>query len=151
LWDYALAAYRMDEVAPTCLALQDDFDVDVNLLLYAAWLAHREQCLGDEHLRAVDGQVAAWREGVIKPLRRLRRELRPLAPAAAIREEIKALELRAERHQQDTIYRYYQGVAPLPRGTHALAANLALVAGYCSRRDSGWERVVDRLHRLLSP
>jgi len=141
----------MDEVAPTCLALQDDFGVDVNLLLYAAWLAHLERRLSDTHLRAVDGQVAGWREGVVRPLRTLRRQLQGMAPAAAIRDEIRALELRAERQQQDTMYRYYQRAASLPREALSLPGNLSLVARYCSRGASGWEAPIGRLHSLLAP
>jgi len=151
LWDYSVDVYRLEEVAPTCLALQDDFEVDVNLVLYAAWLARLERRLSAAHLRAVDERVAKWRGAVVRPLRALRRALRGLSPAASIRAELKALELRAERHQQDIIYRYYRRAEPLSPGTGALAENLALVARYCSHRETGWEGAIRRLHDLLSP
>ena len=54
LWEYSLATYRVKEVAQTCLTLQDTFDMDVNLLLYAAWLAHMNRCLSAGHLCELD-------------------------------------------------------------------------------------------------
>ena len=138
-------------MAPTCLALQDEFNVDVNLLLYAAWLAHREQRLGDVHLREVDGQVAAWRAVVVSPLRALRRRLKGVSPAAGIRDGIQILELRAERRQQDKMYCFYQRAAALPRAADSLLGNLERVARYCSHRENGWEESIGRLHRLLAP
>jgi len=146
-----VTAYRMDAVAPTCLALQDDLGVDVNLLLYAAWLAHREQRLSQAHLRELDGRVAAWRATAVRPLRMLRRRLKGISRAAGLQRGIAALELRAERRQQDLMYRYYRSAASLPRAAGALSGNLALVARHCSRRESGWEGSISRLHRLLEP
>ena len=141
----------MNEVAPACLVLQDDLGVDVNLLLYAAWLAHLEQRLCEAHLRELDGQVAAWRATAVRPLRTLRRRIKDVSPAAGLRDGIKALELRAERRQQDIMYRYYRRAASLPRATDSLLGNLERVARYCSRRESGWEEAISRLQRLLEP
>ncbi len=74
-WDYSLATYSLDGVASTCLALQDTIGLDVNLLLYAAWLARMDQRLSGEHLAGVEAEIVDWRERVIKPLRALRRQL----------------------------------------------------------------------------
>ena len=52
-WTYSLAVYRRKEVAQCCLALQDDAGVDVNLLLYAGWLAGKGQRLDSYHLEQV--------------------------------------------------------------------------------------------------
>ena len=85
----------------------------MNLLLYAAWLAQREQRLSHEHLAGVEALIADWRDDMVKPLRALRQRWRQIPDAAAMRDEIKSLELRAERQQQDTMYAYYQGSAGL--------------------------------------
>ena len=35
-WQFSLDAYQRDGVQPACLSLQDDWGLDVNVLLYAA-------------------------------------------------------------------------------------------------------------------
>lgn len=139
LWDYSLTIYRLDEVATLCIALQDTFDIDVNLLLYAAWLAHQKRCLSNDHLAALDALVSEWREQVVKPLRGLRRELRDYPSAASVRDELKALELRAEREQQDRMYAYHQRAPGLPHSDDPLLENLSRVALMANADTSGWE------------
>lgn len=145
LWDYSLAIYRLDEVAPSCIALQDTFDIDVNLLLYAAWLAQLQRSLGDDHLAALEACVSDWREKVVKPLRALRRELRDYASAASVRDELKRLELRAEREQQDRMYAFHQRAPGLPRGDDSLLENLTRVALLASPDDRGWDSAITEL------
>ena len=101
LWEFSLATYRAEGVAGTCIGLQDTFGLDVNLLLYAAWLAHLNLGLDARHLQELDALVVDWRDQVVRPLRTLRRQLRGYEAAAAVREELKAVELRAEREQQE--------------------------------------------------
>ena len=66
-------------------------------------------------------------------------------------EEIKALELQAERQQQDLMYDYHQSAPALPGKADALASNLALVAGYNRLQGDGWQASISELTRLLSP
>ena len=80
-WAYSLSVYRRREVAQCCLMLQDDVGIDVNLLLYAAWLAGRGRRLDSHHLELVVSAVADWQDRVVKPLRGLRRQLREVAGA----------------------------------------------------------------------
>jgi uncharacterized protein (TIGR02444 family) len=148
LWDYSLTIYRLDEVATSCIALQDTFDIDVNLLLYAAWLAHRKRCLSDDHLAALDACVCDWREQVVKPLRGLRRQLRAYsdaASAASVRDELKSLELRAEREQQEAIYAFHQRAPGLPHSDDPLLENLARVALLASPDDRAWDSAIRHL------
>ena len=42
--------------------LQDTFGLDVNLLLYAAWLAHMDRRLSGEHLAGLEAEIVDWRE-----------------------------------------------------------------------------------------
>lgn len=149
LWDYSLAAYGLDGVAPTCLALQDSFCLDVNLLLYAAWLAHIQRRLSHAHLIEVDGLIADWRENVVQPLRALRRQLREYPGAAGIYKEIKALELRAEQQQQDMMYAFFQRADGLPPVHRPLQENMALVAHFTSPDDTAWAGAIEHLAILL--
>ena len=149
LWDYSLAVYGLDGVATTCLALQDTFGLDVNLLLYAAWLAHRERRLSHAHLIEVDGLIAEWREKVVQPLRLLRRQLREYPGAAGIHDEIKALELRAEQQQQDMMYAFFQRADGLPWAHGPLQENMALVARFSSPNDENWAAAIGDLTTLF--
>lgn len=148
-WEYSLATYRVKDVAVTCLALQDTFDVDVNLLLYAAWLAQRNQCLSSGHLGELDALVAEWRTSVVCPLRELRRELRGYTQAAGVREDLKALELRAEQEQQALMHTFYLRCAELARADTPLLDNLTQVALLASPENRGWKNAITHLATLI--
>jgi uncharacterized protein (TIGR02444 family) len=150
LWDYSLSIYRLEEVATSCVALQDTFDIDVNLLLYAAWLASLKHSLSDGHLVAIEAQVGEWRERVVKPLRALRRQLRGYSSAAAVREELQQLELRAEREQQDRMYVFHQRAPRLPHSDDPLLENLSRVALLADAEKGDWERAIRQLAALIA-
>jgi uncharacterized protein (TIGR02444 family) len=103
LWRFALSFYREPEVAPACLALQEEVGVDVGILIFAVFAATRGVELSDGDLNEADRLVAGWRSEVVIPLRRLRRQLKtgpapaPTATTDALREKIKSIELEAER------------------------------------------------------
>jgi hypothetical protein len=118
--------------------------------LYAGWLAHMERCLSGAHLTELDALIVDWRENVVRPLRLLRRQLHGRAPAEGIRNEIKVLELRAERQQQDMMVAFYQRAVPLQRDPEPLPVNLALVARFSNPDQGDWEGPVERLRALLS-
>ncbi|WP_212629242.1 TIGR02444 family protein [Pseudomonas sp. KB-10] len=100
LWNFALELYARPGVEKACLELQDAGN-DVCLLLTGAWLQQRGvRCL-DERLLALTAVAGAWQREVISPLRQTRRNWRAAAgedaELAALREQIKKLELQAER------------------------------------------------------
>ncbi|MFC7333345.1 TIGR02444 family protein [Rhodocista pekingensis] len=133
LWRFSLAVYARPDVAPLCLALQDGHGADVNLLLWAAWLALvHGHTLTPGDLAAAEAAVAPWREGVVRPLRAVRRTLKAPEPplpagAGALRERIKAAELEAERLQQQVLDGLPETRRPGGDPAAALAANLSLL------------------------
>lgn len=149
LWEFSLATYRHGEVAATCLALQDSFDADVNLLLYAAWLAQLNWQLSERHLAELNAVVTDWRDGVVKPLRALRRQLHAISAAAGVYEELKTIELRAEQQQQEMMYAHYQASVGFARVDQPLLANLTQVALLASPQDRGWVTEIGRLASLI--
>ena len=44
-WRFSLHFYRQPKVAETCIALQEESGVDVNLLLFLLWQATRKRAL----------------------------------------------------------------------------------------------------------
>jgi uncharacterized protein (TIGR02444 family) len=109
-WRFSLAIYRMDGVPPACLALQDGHGLDVNLMLFALWLASQGRALSPDDISDADSAVMEWRSEAVVALRRVRRYLRSPPDAfdakatSALRDRIKAVELEAERLQQEALF-----------------------------------------------
>lgn len=150
-WDYSVAVYGRDGVPRVCLELQDCCGLDVNVLLYGAWLAVLDWRLTKPHLADIDAGVEEWRSKVVQPLRSLRRELRSYPAAAAIREDIKAVELRVERQQQDIMYEIHRACGDQPAADQPLHENLALVAAFTCSGDASWRTPIEQICTLLGP
>ena len=111
-WDFSLHIYAREGVPAVCLGLQDEFNADVNLLLYGCWLGVTGKDLDVETLRRALEFSAAWNTEVVHPLRRIRRWMKDESCAGgevdrearlALRERVKATELAAEQLQQLTL------------------------------------------------
>jgi uncharacterized protein (TIGR02444 family) len=149
LWEYSLAHYAREGVSEACLALQDSCDLDVNLLLYGAWLASMNQRLNPEHLSGLEHSIARWRQEVVRPLRALRRQWRDYEPARELRRQLGELELEAERMQQDQMLAYYRAAPALAAVGADLRGNLLLVAECCGTDAPGKGPRIARLAGLL--
>jgi uncharacterized protein (TIGR02444 family) len=109
-WRFSLHFYRQPGVSDACIALQDEYGVDVNLLLFLLWLADDGHLLSGDDVKKLDDAVRDWRKLTIVPIRDIRRKLKgtrtPIDPAQqeAYRTKIKAIELDAERLQQQALY-----------------------------------------------
>ncbi|MFV3329612.1 TIGR02444 family protein [Pseudomonas sp. NY15437] len=100
VWSYALQLYARPGVEAACLSLQEG-GADVCLLLASAWLGSTGVAFSPPRLDALDSTARVWRETVIVPLRSLRQRWREAANEKAelgpLREQIKQLELEAEK------------------------------------------------------
>ena len=118
LWDWALTAYAADGVADACLDLQDTAGQNVPLLLWAAWCAAEGRAPDEDALEAAGDTARAWQDTAIAPLRAVRKALKPRAPdladadREAVRAQVKAVELEAERHLLAAL----EALAPAPSG-----------------------------------
>lgn len=133
LWDFAIDVYGQGGVATACLALQDDFGMDVSLLLFAAWIGEtRGLTLTPEQAAVASGWTQAWRTEVVRPLRAVRRHLAaghtaiPGAPTEDLRDTIKAAELAAERIEMAWLQQQ-ASLWPRGRGAEAARRNLKTV------------------------
>lgn len=150
LWEFSLERYARPGVAAACIEAQDYCAADVNLLLYAAWLARQGLELDQIQWRALEGSVVEWRQRVVRPLRALRRDWQALPAAADLREQIKALELAAEREQQAQIYAWHRRQVAQPAQPDSLARALPqLLDAPSALEDSDRLALVRRLHALL--
>lgn len=100
IWSFALQLYAKPNVESACLRLQNA-EWDVCLLLAGAWLDRNAVGFSLQRREALAEHTEYWRLNVIRQLRQLRQDWRALAandaPLKALRDEIKAMELNAER------------------------------------------------------
>jgi uncharacterized protein (TIGR02444 family) len=128
LWDETLQAYARPGVPEACLALQDTYGQNTSLLLWAVWAE-----TADPAILAKAADVARrWEALALSPIRAVRRALKPAFAGVAdgaredLREEVKAVELRAERVLMETL----EGLTKGRGGAHALAALEAASAAW---------------------
>jgi len=101
LWSFSLTIYARPGVEQACLQLQSA-GVNVCLLLCCAWLGQRGVACDEQSLQQLRSVAVAWEADVVRPLRALRTQWKTAASEDAglhtLREQVKALELEAERH-----------------------------------------------------
>jgi uncharacterized protein (TIGR02444 family) len=136
-WRFSLRFYRNPEVAAACIALQDEAGVDVNVLFFLLWNATLKRTLPQAAIAELDARIGAWRNAAVIPLRELRRALKVPPPvvapgaAEAFRTRVKAVELEAERLQQQTMYALTPSL-PFAGADTAMAAASASIDGYAA-------------------
>lgn len=138
-WTFSLRVYASDGVAAECLALQDRLGLDVNVLLFAAWLGIvRGVTLDEAEMERINKVAAGWSNDVVLPLRAVRRRLKRMpeiahADVQALRKRVAETELFAEQIEQAFLHQMADGL-PAPQagaGEAALRANLAAVLRSC--------------------
>ena len=123
LWDWTLKAYGQDGVPDACLRLQDEFGQNTSLLLWAVWAETDDPAL---LTRAAD-LAHRWEAWALTPIRAVRRALKPAfegvddGPREDLREDVKAVELRAERVLMESLESLGENGGG-QGGVHALAA-----------------------------
>jgi uncharacterized protein (TIGR02444 family) len=148
---FALAVYHTEGVSGASLLLQDRCDIDVNVLLLAAYVGAARGCsVSSGDVAEAHRRVAQWQTEVVGPLRALRKRLKdgpPPAPSpttAALRDRVKALELDAEMVELDELARFADGLdtpAAPGSGSERASAAMNIVLHVSTRREpSGEER-----------
>ena len=111
-WDFSLATYSRPDVAEACLSLQDQYALDVNLLLFCCWYGSTRGCLNKNIFETVIAFSESWATQVVHPLRNTRKWMKHPNSIQAyqhnskylkLRNEIKKSELSAERLQQEIL------------------------------------------------
>jgi len=117
-WRFSVKFYAVPGVAPACIELQDQAGVDVNVLFFLLWNATQRRTFSREQVADIERKIGAWRDMAVVPLRAVRRALRSAPPVIApevaegFRTRIKAVELEAERLQQEALYGIAQAGPP---------------------------------------
>jgi len=105
LWNYSTQIWTLPEVEAICLDLQDNYDINVNMLLYCCWIGDKNLSLNDDDLQALLDTIQPW-QTIIKPLRDSRKMMKQqliALPANMIDQtvsNISEMELNAEHMTQ---------------------------------------------------
>jgi uncharacterized protein (TIGR02444 family) len=139
-WRFSLRLYRLPGVAEACISLQEESGADVNLLLFLLWHGIQQRRVSAAEVARLEQKIAAWREQAIIPLRTIRRALKSpqglveAGTAEVFRTRIKAVELEAERLQQEAMFdlvRVSLLGEPAASVVEAARANVAAYEGIC--------------------
>jgi uncharacterized protein (TIGR02444 family) len=135
-WRFSLAVYGRPGVAQECLGLQDKLGLNINLLLFCAWLGCRGIALAREDLEGASRSIASWHDHVVRPLRGVRRQMKlHHEDVSALRAQVQRVEVEAEQVEQAMLFEYAQSV-PQGGGRDAVARNvneyLAMLSGAAS-------------------
>ena len=161
LWAFSLEFYQGEGVASTLIDWQDALGVNVNVALCVCWVARRERrTLTEAEITRLQNAVCAWNEAVTQPIRRIRRdvkartELSSLMGAGAFREQVKAVELDAERIEQRVLVANLdvgersEGQNATPEAREGLERLLIMNGELPLRRSSEIDVLVAALERL---
>ncbi len=132
-WTYSLRLYGQAGVTDACLALQDEYGLDVNIVLFCIWsgLAGPGELTKNELTLAAES-AGQWQREVVERIRWVRRTLKqdPLGAkpelANAFRPQVQALEIQAEHVEQLTL----AALVPEQRGSRNRNAAEANLRGY---------------------
>jgi uncharacterized protein (TIGR02444 family) len=133
-WRFSLAVYKPADVAAECLALQEAVSLDVNVLLFCAWLGTRGVVLSRSDIEAASRVVASWHTSVVRPLRGVRRHIKTQYGDAFenLRSRVKDNELQAEQVEQAMLFSYAQGIQSSADGADRRGAVARNVNEYIS-------------------
>lgn len=105
LWNYSTQIWTLPEVELICLEMQNDYDININILLYCSWVGDKKLLLNDDDMQTLLDTVQPW-QIIIKPLRDSRKMMQQqliAMPANMVDQtvaNISEMELNAEHMTQ---------------------------------------------------
>ena len=76
LWDFSVQTYSLPEVKDLCLELQNNFDADINIIMFCLWIAEQSIELSKEDTVALIQTTLPWQKSILKPLRDARKMIK---------------------------------------------------------------------------
>lgn len=150
LWCYSLDNYQREGVEPLLLELQDQFGADINIILACCWLAAQGRLLSRDVLAQAQRQTQAWRRECVQPLRSVRRYLKAVEGQEVLREQVKGLELEAEREQQRRLFEILETCPQAPGSDDFGSLAQAHLSVYCELATGfEWADVGERMLLLV--
>lgn len=76
LWDFSVQTYSLPEVQDICLSLQDDFNANINIIMYCLWTAEQNIKISQDNVTALVQSTQPWQDTILKPLRDVRKMIK---------------------------------------------------------------------------
>ncbi len=106
-WDFSLKVYGSDGVPAACIALQERRAIDVNVVLFCAWIGESGRgVLAEADWQASLAATAAWNRDIVCALRVVRDRLKggiapiPTGRSDSLRKMILEVEVKSEHVEQ---------------------------------------------------
>jgi uncharacterized protein (TIGR02444 family) len=127
-WEFSLKLYQNNLIKTFCLDWQNRYQMNVNIILYACWLAHTDRgFFVHQDLVDIHGFVSDWHESVTKELRKIRTTVKNSQNNfkwREIGEESLKNELYAEYVEQWMLCSYHSKAIISPRTISQKSADL---------------------------
>ena len=109
LWDFSLHVYRDATVKDLCLWHQENYNANVNLLLFSTWCAFDEEnLLLLKAFTLINDWLLPWHLKVTMNLRKVRKYLRATEPEIKpYCQSIANIEIESEHIQHNMLYQWY--------------------------------------------
>ena len=104
LWRFSTNIYMKEGVSEILLHAQDKYSVDVNMILFAAWLASINRSLTETDIETAQKLVKLWRTGIIIPIRKIRKVVKKIPGTDFFYESIKKVEIDVEKEEVKILY-----------------------------------------------
>jgi uncharacterized protein (TIGR02444 family) len=157
MWKFGLGIWKLPGVRETCLDWQARFGFDASFLVFLSWVGcARRESIGVERVHDANAEVSEWRQRTIEPARTARKYVRGNGArenpeATAVFELLRAVELRAELHEQSVLLRWWRAQEKDTAGEGGFTAS---VAAYLSTlgppEDEGLEDELRRICDLIA-
>ena len=155
-WNFSNRVYQNDGVQEACLALQNKYGLDVNLVLFCCWSGALHGEFTEELFEQSLREASDWRQNVVEPLRNVRSWLKQEiqngrfsadSSVMGFRDAVKATELESERLQQIDLEHLAD---PSPHGEfEPLNSSARNLKRYCDRCGVGMTNDIKRLLALI--
>jgi uncharacterized protein (TIGR02444 family) len=139
---FALELYRRPGVADACLALQNRHDLDVNVVLFAAFVgAAQRRTLTPDGLMQAHRRVDAWHQEVVRQLRAVRQRLKagpapaPSEATGLLRRKLARIEIEAEMIELDQLGSLIPETGPERPAAYAAACAAAAIETVVTMRN----------------
>ncbi len=106
-WDFSLRVYGSDGVPAACIALQERRGIDVNLMLFSAWIDESGRgVISESDLETALAATTAWNRDIVCALRVIRDRLKggmtpiPTERSNILRKMILEIEVKSEHVEQ---------------------------------------------------
>ena len=106
-WQFSIDVYAQDGVSEACITLQEEYEIDVNILLFCCWSTSiGNGVLTSAEIAVARNAVMFWNREIVQGLRAVRNSLKDgydgfdVTDTEALRQRILGIEINAEHKEQ---------------------------------------------------